>query len=413
MLKRLRIKFICINMLIVTAMLCVIFGMVFHFTRQNLEAESLRMMQALAAEPLRRRRPDSRLGEVRLPYFVLELGQRGELIAADGGYYDLSDENDLREILEAALETREPAATLAEYSLRFQRAATPMGQRIIFVDMSGEQNTLRNLARSCALVGAASLFAFFLISLFLARWAVRPVERAWTEQRQFVADASHELKTPLTVILTNAELMRGQGGDERERARSSESILSMAHQMRGLVESLLELARVDSGAVNAALSPLDLSELVSDALLPFEPLYFEHDLEIRSAVEQNIRVNGSGDQLRQVAEILLDNAMKYSSAPAVVSVALKRRGRRCLLSVSNPGAPIPPEELKKIFRRFYRMDQARSMNRSYGLGLSIAERIVKKHRGRIWAESRDGSNTFYVELPVAMPQQRPPDPGGH
>ena len=404
MLKRLRIKFICINMLIVTAMLCVIFGMVFHFTRQNLEAESLRTMQALAAEPLRHGRPDPRPGEARLPYFVLELGQRGDLVAADGGYYDLSDEKNLREILKAALETRGSAGILPEYGLRFQRAAAPMGQRIIFVDISGEQNTLRDLARSCALVGTPGLLAFFLISLFLARWAVKPVERAWTEQRQFVADASHELKTPLTVILTNAELMREQGGDERARAQFSEGILSMAHQMRGLVEGLLELARVDSGTVEAAISPLDLSELVSDALLPFEPLYFEHDLEIRSAIERNIRVNGNAAQLRQAVEILLDNAMKYSSAPSAVSVALKRRGRRCLLSVSNPGAPIPPEELKKIFQRFYRMDTARSMNQSYGLGLSIAERIVKKHKGRIWAESRDGANTFYVELPIIMPQ---------
>lgn len=404
MLKRLRIKFICINMLIVTAMLCVIFGMVFHFTRQNLEAESLRTMQALAAEPPRRGRPAPRPGEARLPYLVLELGQRGDLTAADGGYYDLSDDDFLREIMEAALETREPSGILEEYGLRFQRTAAPVGQRVVFVDMSGEQNTLNSLVKTCAIIGAAGLFAFFLISLFLARWAVKPVERAWTEQRQFVADASHELKTPLTVILTNAELMREQGGDERARAQFSDGILSMAHQMRGLVEGLLELARVDSGTVEAAVSPLDLSELVSDALLPFEPLYFEHGLELQPAIERNIRVNGNAAQLRQAAEILLDNAMKYSSAPSAVSVALKRRGRRCLLSVSNTGAPIPPEELKKIFQRFYRMDTARSMNRSYGLGLSIAERIVKKHRGRIWAESRDGANTFYVELPIIMPQ---------
>ena len=404
MLRRLRIKFICINMLIVTAMLCVIFGMVFHFTRQSLAAESLQLLQSLAEERPRPGRPDQRPGErpmeLRLPYLVLEIGRDGAMLGAEGGYYDLSDEDFLQEIAEAAREAEAPSGVLRAYKLRYQRAATPFAQRIVFVDMSGEENTLRHLVESCVGIGAASLLLFFLISLFLARWAVKPVERAWTEQRQFVADASHELKTPLTVILTNAELLQAQGGDQRARAQCSESILSMARQMRGLVEGLLELARVDSGAGTAVLSPLDLSDLVSEAILPFEPLYFEQGLAIASDLEPQLRVNGSETQLRQVAEILLDNALKYSAAPATVSVALKKQGAHCLLSVSNPGAPIPPEELKNIFHRFYRLDKARSMNHSYGLGLSIAERIVKAHKGKIWAESKGGCNTFHVELPI-------------
>ena len=101
-----------------------------------------------------------------------------------------------------------------------------------------------------------------------------------------------------------------------------------------------------------------------------------------------------------MAEILLDNAMKYSAAPATVQVELKRHGLQSLLTVSNPGSPIPPEELKNIFKRFYRIDKVRSMNRGYGLGLSIAESIVKEHRGRIWAGSKAGINTFSVELPI-------------
>ena len=403
MLKRLRIKFICINMLIVTAMLCVIFGMVVHFTRQNLESESLRMMQAIATNPFRPGRPGQRPVEVQLPYFVLELGQTGELISV-GGYYDLFDEDSLHEIIETTFKAREHSGILEEYNLRYQRVVTPMAQRIVFVDMSSERSTLEHLVRTCAAIGGASLLAFFLISLFLAHWAIKPVERAWTQQRQFVADASHELKTPLTVILTNAELLQGPDRDESSRAQFSESILSMANQMRGLVESLLELARVDSGTVKTTATHLNFSELVLEAILPFEPLYFEHNLEIRSTIEQNVKVNGSEAHLRQVTEILLDNAMKYSSSPATVRVELKRHGFHCLLSVSNPGEPIPLEELRNIFKRFYRTDKVRTMNHSYGLGLSIAESIVKEHKGRIWAESKGGFNSFYVELPIIILQ---------
>ena len=326
------------------------------------------------------------------------------MIATGGGYYDLSDEEFLHEIIEATFGTRERTGILEEYNLRYQRVVTPITQRIVFVDMSSEQNTLNHLIKTCAIIGAASLLVFFLISLFLAHWAIKPVEQAWTQQRQFVADASHELKTPLTVILTNAELLQESGSDENSRAQFSGSILSMANQMRGLVERLLELARIDSGTVKTTVSHLDFSELVSDTILPFEPLYFEHNLEIQSAIEQTIKVNGSEMHLRQVTDILLDNAMKYSSSPAAVRVELKRHGLCCLLSVSNPGEPIPAEELKNIFKRFYRMDKVRSMNHSYGLGLSIAESIVKEHKGRIWAESKGGCNTFYVEIPIIILQ---------
>lgn len=401
MLKRLRIKFICINMLTVTVMLCVILGMVYYFTKQNLETGSLRMLQTLAEEPSRPGRPGQRHEEIHLPYFVLEISPDGAVIASGSGFYDLTDTEFLQEITMTVLNAGKHTGVIPEYRLRYRCAMTPVSQKIVFMDMSSEQATLRNLVRTCAAIGAASLLAFFLISLLLARWAVRPIEQAWRQQRQFVADASHELKTPLTVILTNAELLQQPDRDEADRAQFSSGILAMARQMRGLVENLLELARADNGAIKASMAPLDYSELISDAILPFEPLFFEQDLEIRQEIEPGIRVNGSERHLKQIAEILLDNAMKYSSTPAVVQIALRRRGPQALLAVANPGDPIPPGELVNIFKRFYRIDKARSVNRGYGLGLSIAESIVKEHRGRIWADSKAGTNTFFVEIPIS------------
>ncbi len=405
MLRRLRLKFICINMLIVLAVLLVMFGLVYQITQQDLEAESVRMMRAVAAEPLRLGRPGEQPEEVRLPYFVLRLGENGE-IAPTGGFYDLSDDAFLQELLDAARGTGEDVGVLREYGFRFCFGSGPWGDNIVFADMSSEQSTLNSLVRTCGIIGGVSLLAFLFISIFLARWAVRPVERAWDQQRQFVADASHELKTPLTVILTNAELLQAPGYDGAARARSSENILAMAQQMRGLVESLLELARVDSGSVKTAMAHVDVSRLVSDAVLSFEPLFFEKDLPLDCQVESGIIVKGSESHLRQVVEILLDNALKYADAPGRVTVRLERRGRRCLLSVADPGEAIGQEDLRNIFKRFYRADRARRMDHSYGLGLSIAERIVQEHRGRIWAESREGVNTFWVELPTTEQSKR-------
>ena len=261
-----------------------------------------------------------------------------------------------------------------------------------------------NCVRACTeLQGIGVLgFAVFLgLSFLLARWAVKPVETAWNQQRQFVADASHELKTPLTVILTNAELLQEPEYDEQARSRFVDSIMTMSHQMRGLVESLLELARVDNGGQNLVFSRLNFSELVSDALLPFEPVYFEKGLTLDNGVEEKLFVKGSQQHLKQVADILLDNASKYASADSTVRVILRRQGSHCLLSVASAGDAISREDLKNIFKRFYRMDKARSMNHSYGLGLSIADSIVSKHGGKIWAESADGVNTFFVQLPPA------------
>ena len=252
------------------------------------------------------------------------------------------------------------------------------------------------------LIGGGAFLIFFGISVALAHWAIRPVDKAWQQQRQFIADASHELKTPLTVIMTNAELLQSPDYDEESRSGFVNSILVMSKQMRGLVEQLLELARADNGQNLPPFSRLDFSSVIKNAVLPFEPVFFEQGIELSSDVEDGIFVNGDSEHLRQAAEIFLDNAQKYSSVPGKAVVCLKRSGKsRCRLSVSNTGDAIPPEELKNIFKRFYRVDKARSRNGSFGLGLSIAESVIKRHRGKIWAESKNGMNTFFAELPTA------------
>jgi len=394
MIRRLRVKFVCINMVIVAAMLCVIFGMVLRFTRASLEAKSVHLLQTLAAEPVQ---PGPRgPQEVQLPYFAVEFSRRGELRVAGTGSYAFLDETYLSELLTAVLAAGEPSGVLPAYSLRYCLAGAPGAQRFIFVDISSEISTMENLVRSCLLIGCAGFLAFLVISLLLARWAVRPVDEAWRQQRQFVADASHELKTPLTVILTNAELLQ-----DASQSRFADNILVMARQMRGLIESLLDLARVDGGTAAAAFEAVDFSRLVSGALLPFEPVLFERGLALESELAEGVIVQGSPGHLRQVVEILLDNARKYAEGQGTVSVRLERSGgRSCLLSVSDPGRAISREDLENIFKRFYRVDAARSRDGSYGLGLAIAKGIVQSHRGKIWAESSGGVNTFFVRLPV-------------
>ena len=400
MIQRLRFKFVLVNMGIVTILLCTILGLVFYFTSAQLEMESIRMMEDIASRPFQLDAPGEPGPDVRLPFFTLQVGPHGELMSADGGYYDLSDGDLLSGLVATAAASPQRLGVISEYELRYYRVDAPASQRLVFADISSERATLEGLRTTCLLIGGLSFFAFLWVSILLSKWAVRPVELAWKQQRRFVAAASHELKTPLTVIMTNAELLAAPELREEKREKSLSSILAMSRQMRGLIEQMLELAQTDSPEAAALFRPVDLSRLVSQAVLPFEPLFFERGLSLDAQVEEGIGVTGEETQLRRVVEILLDNAQKYAKPGGSAAVVLRRRGRgRCVLSVSDEGDPIPPEERRQIFQRFYRADPARSRDGSFGLGLSIAEGIVKQHRGRIWAESRDGRNIFSVELP--------------
>ena len=399
MIRKLQIKFVIINMTIVTAMLCVIFGLVYNSTKTNLENQSISMMKTIAADPFRLGRPNEQSPDLRLPYFTIELGLKGEMISTGGGYYDLSDKDFLKDLIDESVGTRRETGVVEQHGLRFCRVATPRGTVLVFSNMSSETNTLDNLVRNSLLIGILSFLGFLVISIFLSRWAVKPVASAWLQQKQFVADASHELKTPLTVIMTNAELLQNDEYEETERKNFSLSILTMSQQMRSLVEKLLELAKSDAEQTKQMMKPVDLSRLILDTSISFEGVFIEKGLVVESDVEPGITVHGNPQALQQVTDILLDNAQKYSAPGGETSVRLYSSGQgKCQLKVSNPGAEIPPEDLKKIFQRFYRMDKARSRDGSFGLGLSIAESIVTQHGGKIWAESKDGTNTFIVEL---------------
>ena len=401
MLKKLRIKFVVYSMSIVLVMLGVILGLICHFTYKGLETQARQLMQQILNEPLlppEGQRPEPRPNAPHLPYFVLELDAQGEIIASAGGYYDLSDRELLEDVLEQAMDSGLSEGRLGDYSLRFARGQSPLGQKIVFVDCSSEYAAMRSLGWTILFIGAAALLAFFALSWLLAHFATKPVERAWRQQRQFVADASHELKTPLTVITTSAELLGSCGEDERSRL--SDSILDMSRRMRGLVEALLELARADDGAAKLDFCRLDFSALVSDELLPFEPLFFEAGLELQAHIAPGLELQGSADKLRRLPSILLDNALKYSSPGGMVRLSLQRQGGHCLLCVASPGQELSRQELKDIFKRFYRSDKVRSLGGGYGLGLSIARGIVSAHKGRIWAESGNGENRFFVSLPL-------------
>ena len=398
MIRRLRFKFIGITMVLLTAMLLVIFALVCHFTASNLEKEARAAMHAAATNQFRPGRPGAPQQEQRHPCFSLELSPQGELKAQGQEQFDLSDTQLLSSIYQAALAEGKPFGKLESYDLRYMRAEFSES-KYIFMDLAKDRQIMAGLIRSCVLIGIAALVAFFGISVALAHWSIRPVEQAWQQQRQFVADASHELKTPLTVILTNTELLRSGEYGEEEKSRFTDSIFTMSQHMRQLVESLLDLARADKPEERQEHTRLEFSALVEDAVLPFEPVYFESGRMLDSSIAPGLWVKGDERNLRQAVEILLDNGVKYADPGSTTSLTLAKQGRRLVLTVTTPGQPLTKQQCADIFKRFYRTDAARSRDGSYGLGLSIAQRIVENHGGKIWAQPAIGGNTFTISLP--------------
>ncbi len=338
MLKKLRLKIILAIVLVAAVMLGAILGLFYTLTKQNLRTQSISMMQAIAADPFAPVQPEREPQQVRLPYFVLQTDAFGNLVAIGSSDYDLTDRTFLRMVAAAAQASQDAIGEIPEYSLRYCRVTGS----VIFADISSEQQTLRTLLKTGALLVALGLLAFFGLAVLLARSAVRPVEEAWRQQKQFVADASHELKTPLTVILTNTELLQSPDYDAAQKQTFLFGIDAMAKQMRALVERLLELARAENEQASRAFTPCDLSQITESSALLFEAALFERGLTLQTELEPDITVSGDARQLSQLVEIYLDNARKYASG-GTVAVRLSRCGKnRCRLSVSNEGEALSP-----------------------------------------------------------------------
>lgn len=253
------------------------------------------------------------------------------------------------------------------------------------------------LWRICLWIGLAGMMIILIPVIFLSRWIAKPVQLAFDRQKQFIADASHELKTPLTIITTNAEVLENTLPDNKWL----NYILEQSSRMKLLINSLLDLARLDSGTEKNAFQSFDLSKAVRKTALSFESLAYEYEKKYSWNITDGLSLYGNEENIKQLVTILLDNAFKYSDAKGVITISLTRSAEKKQLLVHNTGNGIEMKDQKHIFERFYRIDSSRSrQSGGCGLGLSIAESIVKKHKGQISVKS-DGKN--YTDFCILLP----------
>ena len=404
MIRKLRWQFVAACMGLIAAVLAIVFGCVWVSAQNALEHSShMALEQALSrrgGDLLPGFRQNGGDDQVLLPYFTVQVW--GTTVYVTGGTYSgLEDTDALTAILTDCLSQEADEGSLSDYSLRYLRQDDGLYTQIAFVDISLETAALRQMMASYLRIGLLSLLLLAGASFLLSLRVTRPVERAWRQQRQFFSDASHELKTPLTVILSNAEMLETSDLPERE-SRWRDNILSESRQMKTLVEEMLTLSRTEDAQRKPTVADVDLSDLSEDCALAFEPVAFEAGKPLSWDVTPGLTVSGDGEKLRRLLSILLDNAAKYGAPGEGIVLSLRAERSQAILSVANGsgGHPIPPEELPRLFERFYRADASRGEQSGFGLGLPIAQAIAKEHHGALRAESDEQTTRFTFTLPL-------------
>ena len=242
---------------------------------------------------------------------MAEVYASGTARVAGNSYYDLSDQSQLAAIVTAALAQEEDTGLLADFHLRYLRRTGYTSTLIAFTDTTLESTTMRSMAAVCSLAGSAALVVLFLCSYLLSGVVTRPVGAAWAQQEQFLSDASHELKTPLTVILSSAELLNQSALPEQ--AAYIDNIRAEGRRMKLLVEDMLTLSRAQRSAGSLPEQTAELSETAVTAALRFEPVAFEAGKRLEYDIAPSLPVRGDGTKLGQALAALLDNAVKYSA----------------------------------------------------------------------------------------------------
>lgn len=389
MIQKLRQKLILTFMGVSVLVLFAIFLTIYLSSMQSLESESFERLRNATPGP----------GFIsQSPFLTVEVSRSGELATTS-----TEDESILWHLIDAAVETGgdQGKFSLDGSSYLFVARNSPRGTSYTFSSGENLSSSSKSLITSFIPAALIALVALFFLSRLLTQWMVRPVEKAFQGQKQFVSDASHELKTPLSVILSSAQLMSDPMIGEDEKTMLAENVLEEAGQMKGLVEELLELSRAESDQLPYRPGSVDLSELAESAALSFEPVFFENGRELETDIEPDLICTGEAAGLTRILYVLLDNAVKYSSGPGAVVLSLHRLGHRIILAVESPGQPISKEEREKLFERFTRLDQSRN-SEGYGLGLALAARIAERHHAELRVISPDHTNRFELILPDTL-----------
>lgn len=350
---------------------------------QLLAAETVTATTDPADPPSRKPDPprnDPRKGTVSIDHFLCYADADGNLLKLDGT--DDYTEEDGAALLSYVVDCGKYDGTYG--NLQFFRKDLEKGFLVVFSDRSAEHLLLKKLLFVSVLVFLVMEGIVLVLTMILTKRAMRPMQATFERQRQFISDAGHELKTPLTIISANVDILQ----DEIGKNKWLSYIHAQTERMRILVNEMMNLTKLEMGSPEKEFTTFSLSAAISSAALPFESQAFEQKKQLELDIQEDLQYTGNMEQIKQLVGIFMDNAMKYSNPEGEIRVTLQQTRDKKVLKFFNTGKGVTEEEKEKIFERFYRSDSSRARNTGgYGLGLSIAKSIADTHKIKIQVES--------------------------
>ena len=318
-------------------------------------------------------------------YFTVTVDENGEVTDCDLDRIAAVDEETAEEYTQTAQQKNKTTGFQGIY--RYRVTETEDGAKYVFLDCRREISNFRTVLVTTISVSLLGLAAVFVLVVIFSRMVFRPVEESIQKQKRFITDASHELKTPLTIIDANTEVMEMESGE----SQWTKSTRKQIQRLSGLVQQLVTLSRLDEEKGLEEKCEFNLSEAVSECVQPYESLAQTCEKNLTLNIEEDITYTGDERSIRQLAGILMDNAVKYSSENGNITLTLKKKGKKIFLEVYNDADDLPQGKLDVLFERFYRLDSSRNSGTGgSGIGLSVAKAIVQAHKGKITAENKNG-----------------------
>ena len=414
MLRQLKIKFIAITMILVSIILFFVFTLMYQSNVKSTydkSVEDLKTISSLDITKFSEPQTNKVLKELQfVPLFIVNIDESGVILSQIKSNISMDDES-FKSIVKAAHESQEDIGTIKSMDIRYYKKHYSLYEKISFIDISRDNKNLENLFVVFIMTGAITLLFFFFIVLFLSNWALMPVEKTWNQQKQFIADASHELKTPLTVLLANMDILENNKSDTiQSQIKWIQASKQEAKQMKNLIEEMLFLAKSDANRVDNSKTTINVSDTLFSLILSMEVIAFEKNVIINyaSTIDENLYTIANEKQLISLLSILLENASKYSYEETSITAKLKREQSKIKFEINNFGPVIPKHEIAHIFERFYRVDKSRNKEHGgYGLGLSIAKKITDENNMKISVESSAEKGTTFKVIMNAVDVKKP------
>lgn len=332
-----------------------------------------------------------------LRYFSVLLTETGELVHSDTSRIKAIDNASAVAYAKKAL--KEPGSNAFIGNYRFAMSAEGSVLRITFLDCSRDVYAFRSFLISSICMALVGYLIFFFVILFFSNRIIKPVTESYEKQRQFITDAGHEIKTPLAIIKADVDVLEMEYGENEWL----DGIQAQVKRLSSLTNDLVYLSRMEETETKLQMIEFPFSDVILEAAQAFHAIAQAQGKDFRCDVEPMLSLNGNEKSIRQLVNILIDNAMKYSPEGGIVSLSVHAQNRSLCLSVFNTTIdPIEKQNLSHIFERFYRMDSSRSSQTGgYGIGLSVAKAIVSAHNGSISAATQDGhSLQINVQFPL-------------